>query len=168
MIWMSSLTILQNSADRLVAEQSPPGGLFFVILAILVTTIFSVALLRLRKWILGTFMAVMAICFSLALLPGAAYRLSVDRQTGTIAWDTMRSGKVEAHQEVSATDLQTAEFDFNRNDRNILLVDRDGRQYFPLGDQHFSGEPEQSVALAAIRELIGQGARSAKIPQSSR
>lgn len=156
MIWTSSLTILQNSAERLFAEQSPPGGLFFMVIAMLIAATLSVVMLRFRKWVLGAFMAVMAAGFSLALLPAAAYRVSVDRQARTVSWDRVRSGKVEAHQELAAAEIQSADFDFNRNARNILLIGRDGRQYLPLGDQHFSGEPEQSIVLAAIREVIAQ------------
>ena len=155
---MSSLTIIENSANLLVAEQSPPSVLMFALLPTLVAACAAVAVLLQRKWVPGVLLVLLVAGLSLMLLPGAAHRITIDRRARTISWEKRQSGKVEAHEEVGAASVQSADMDFNRNARNIILIGRDGRQYFPLGNQHFTGEPEQAVVLSAIRELIGQNA----------
>ena len=165
---MFSLTILENSAKILVAEQSAPGALFHVLVATLVTLASAAVIMLPRKWVPGVLLLSFAVGFSLMRLPGPTNRITVHRDTNTIAWEAEKSSNVEAHGEIAAASIQSAEFDFNRNDRNILLIGRDGKQYFPLGKQHFGGEPEQAVVLAAIRELIGQGAGSTLAPQVMR
>ena len=124
----------------------------------------AVALFSQRKWVLGVFMLVLAAGLSLMMLPGATYRVKVDRAGRTISWETKRAGASEPQGSLPAASIQSADFDFNRNARNILLIGRDGKQYFPLGSQHFTGEPDQSVVLTAIRELIGQGSNNTATP----
>ena len=155
---MSGLTIIEKSATILVAEQSPPSVPIFALIPTLVAACAAVAVLLKRKWVLGLFLVVLAAGLSLMLLPGAAYRITVNRSVRTISWEKRQSGKVEAQEAIGAANIQSADMDFNRNARNIILMSRDGRQYFPLGNQHFTGEPEQAVVLAAIRKLIGQNA----------
>ena len=164
---MSSLNIIENSANLLVAEQSPPSVLFFGLLSTLVALVAAGAVFSQRKWILGAFMLLLAAGLALMMLPGAAYRITVDRTAHTVAWEARRSGTVEAQGSLPVASIQSADFDFNRNARNIILIGRDGKQYLPLGDQHFTGEPEQSVVLSAIRELIGQSADSPSAPQKT-
>ena len=165
---MSSLVILENSANILVAEQSAAGTLFGVLVAILVTTASAVVIMLPRKWVPGALLLLSVAGFLLMGLPGTTNKVTLDRDAHTIAWETRHYNNVEAHGQISSASIQSAEFDFNRGDRNIILISRDGKEYFPLGDQHFSGEPEQSVVLAAIRELIGQGVDSMPAQQTTR
>lgn len=165
---MSSLTILENSAHMLVAEQSPPSVLFFGILSTTIALAAAGAVFSQRKWILGALLLVLAAGLSLMMLPGTAYKITVDRTARTVAWETRRSGAAQTQGSLPVASIQSADFDFNRNARNIILIGRDGKQYLPLGNQHFTGEPEQSVVLAAIRELIGQGEDSTPVPQGTR
>ena len=53
---MSSLSILQNSATTLIAEQSPPGGGFFKIVSMLVALGVGVFAFTQRRWVLGLLM----------------------------------------------------------------------------------------------------------------
>ena len=152
---MSSLNILQNSATTLIAEQSPPGGGFFMIVSMLVALGVGVFAFTQRRWVLGLLMFGLSAVFLLFLLPGVAYRIELNREAHTIAWEQVRSGKAISRQQVDAGSIQSADMDFNRNARNIILLGRDGTQYYPLGRQHFTGEPEQAVVLTAVREMIG-------------
>ena len=90
------------------------------------------------------------------IVPGPTYRITVDRAAGKVEWVTLKGGKEGSSDALAASDIASADMEFNRNARNIVIVRKDGSQSYPLGRQHFTGEPEQYVVLNAIRQLIGQ------------
>ena len=150
------LPILENTQARLVAEQSPPATLFFgVISALICGGVAGIAILH-RKWVLGLILGALTVLFVFLAIPGSVYRITVDRSAGKVQWVTTKQGRETSSEEVAATDISSAELEFNRDARCIVLILKDGSQVYPLGRQHYSGEPEQYVVLDAIRQLIAQ------------
>ena len=101
-------------------------------------------------------MGALTVLFVFLAIPGSVYRITVDRSAGKVQWVTTKQGRETSSEEVAATDISSAELEFNRDARCIVLILKDGAQVYPLGRQHYSGEPEQYVVLAGIRQLIAQ------------
>ncbi len=157
------LPILENSSARLIAEQSPPNSWFFGTMSLVLLAGAAAFALRNRRWGLGVLFGLGALCMIWVVLPGPTYRITIDKAGRTVQWATRKGGKETSTESVSAGDLSSADMEFNRDARNIVLLHKDGTQSYPLGRQHFSGEPEQYVVLNAIRQLIGQ---APTVPQS--
>ncbi len=142
----------------LIAEQSAPSTLVFGTISVVLCGGVAIYMLLHRKWGLGLSLFFLTLALTLLAKPGPAYRITVDRSENKIEWETIRGGRQVSHSEVASADLASADMEFNRDSRCIVLIHKDGTQSYPLGRQHFSDEPEQYVVLNAIRQLIGQTA----------
>ena len=156
------LSILENSSARLIAEQSPPNSWFFGTISLVLLAGAAAVALYHRRWPLGLLFGLGALCMIWVVLPGPTYRITVDKAGGKVQWSTLKGGKETSTEAVPASDLSSADMEFNRDARNIVLLHKDGTQSYPLGRQHFSGEPEQYVVLNAIRQMIGQSPTAAQ------
>ena len=66
------------------------------------------------------------------------------------------NGKSVTHTVTPTDEIASAEMQFNRGARTIVMIGKDGRQIFPLGAQQLQDEPDQYVVLNALRSAIGQ------------
>ena len=155
---MRLISILSNSGGRLVAEQRPQNINFLLLLfgfAIVAAVIFIVRVHAYKMLLLPG-------CLTLLLLflanvgEKVTYRVTVDQASHTITSDQIKGGKVVGSAALPASDLTSAEMQFNRGARTIVLIGRDGSQHFPLGEAQVQDEPDQYVILNALREAIGQ------------
>ena len=149
------LSILENSSTRMVVEQSAPNMLFAWITAAL-SLVLALFMLFNKRWVLGALMIALAIGMTVLATAWPAYRMTLNRRSNTISWSAVKHNKQVSYDEVQVADVNSAQFEFNRDARCIVLVLKDGSPTYPLGRQHFSGEPQQYIVLNAIREVIGQ------------
>jgi hypothetical protein len=85
-----------------------------------------------------------------------SFRVEVDQPSRQIVSQELSNGKVISSTAITASDLNSAEMQFDRGKRTIVLIGRDGQQIFPLGEERLQNEPNQYVILNALRAAIGQ------------
>lgn len=155
---MKLISILSNANGLLVAEQQPQTVGFLV--ALLVIGMLGLALYFIRRhaWTMLVLPAdALVIALSLWRFgQGDTYRVTVDQQHHQIVSQRIDGNKVVANTTTPASDLTSAEMQFNRGASKIVLIHRDGHQSFPLGEQELQDEPNQYVVLNAMRLAIGQ------------
>lgn len=152
------ITILQNNDGHLIAEQRPQSGNFLLVIGFILIVLFSAVLIYKHQWKRLLFPALAAV----VLVPlwhsstNPTYRIEVDKQAHKIVSEKLVDGKSVATSTIPATDLTSADMQFNRGARTIVLIHRDGHQSFPLGEDELQDEPDQYVILNALRQVIGQ------------
>ena len=57
---------------------------------------------------------------------------------------------------IHRSEIASVEMQFDRGDRRIALVLKNGQVLFPLGSEYVQNEPTQYLVLNALREAIGQ------------
>lgn len=87
-----------------------------------------------------------------------SFRAEIDPDSHQIVSEELAKGKVVSKTIIHTSDISSAEMQFNRDATRIVLLLRNGTQVFPLGEQHLQDEPNQYVALTAIRQAIAQDA----------
>lgn len=155
---MKLITIITHANGHLVAEQRPQSTGFLVALLSLFLLLLAIQFIRARawKWLLfpaGAFLFLILLSF---VGTPTTYRINIDQPHRLIVSEQIVDGKVVATTTIPASDLSSAELQFDRGARTIVLIHRDGRQSFPLGEQELQDEPNQYVILNALREAIGQ------------
>jgi hypothetical protein len=152
------ITVLQNANGHLIAEQRPQTGNFIVVLGLSLAIIFALVQAYKHQWK----MILIPVLASLILIPmwhsskNPIYRIVVDQQAHEVVSDKLVDGKSVEHTVTPVGEIASAEMQFNRGARTIVMIGRDGKQIFPLGEQQLQNEPDQYVVLNAIREAIGQ------------
>jgi hypothetical protein len=153
---MKLLSIVSNINGHLIAEQQPQSGgnTIFIILIVATTLYFGYR----RAWKFLLIPAVLCLIVMQSMFMGqkTSYRVEVDQPTRQILSQEWSKGKVISSTTIPVSDLNSAEMQFNRGASRIVLIHRDGRQEFPLGEQHLQNEPDQYVVLNAMHEAIGQ------------
>ena len=155
---MKSLAILGDTAGVLVAEQKPQSVGPVPLILLVVAACVVCWLLWTKQWKLLVFPCVLMliICIPIVSSKHPTYHLTVNRPQHTITSQATVSGNQVSAFQVSAHDLNSAEMQFNRGARTIVLVRRNGSLLYPLGEQQLQDEPNQYVVLNAIRQMIGQ------------
>ena len=153
---MKLLTIISNSGGRLIVVQQPQAEsyTFWIILVVVLAACFIYR----RAWQLLFIPALLAVVIYSSSFIGqkTTYRAEIDQETRQITSEQLEKDKIVSKTTIPASDLNSAEMQFNRGASRIVLVHRDGRQEFPLGEQHLQNEPDQYVVLNALRQAIGQ------------
>ncbi|MEW9573513.1 hypothetical protein ABQJ54_17300 [Rhodanobacter sp. Si-c] len=155
---MKLITIITHANGHLVAEQRPQSAGFLMVLLALILLVVSIQFIRARawKWLLIPGLAFLFMMLLSFTGTTTTYRISVDQPRHLIVSEQIVRGKIVATTTTPASDLSSAELQFDRGARTIVLVHRDGHQSFPLGEQELQDEPGQYVILNALREAIGQ------------
>ncbi len=155
---MKNLNILSDAAGVLVAEQKPQSIGPVPVILLIISACLSVWFVRAKQWklLVFPFALVLIILLPLALSRYPTYKLVVDQSKGTITSVATLNGRQLSALEISATDLTSAEIQFNRGARTIVLVRRDGALVYPLGEQQLQDEPNQYIVLNALRGVIGR------------
>jgi hypothetical protein len=152
------ITVLQNANGHLIAEQRPQTGNFIIVLGLLIAIFFALVLAYRHQWK----MMLLPVLAALVLIPmwhsssNPIYRIVVDQQAHEVVSDKLVDGKSVEHTVTPTGEITSAEMQFNRGARTIVMIGRDGRQIFPLGEQQLQNEPDQYVILNALRQAIGQ------------
>jgi hypothetical protein len=152
------ITVLQNANGHLIAEQRPQTGNFIVVVGLLAAIVFALVLAYKHQW---KMMLVPALA-ALVLTPmwhspnNPVYRIVVNQQAHEVVSDKLMDGKSVEHTVTPTGEIASAEMQFNRGARTIVVIGRDGKQIFPLGQQQLQNEPDQYVVLNALRQAIGQ------------
>jgi len=155
---MKLISIISNANGQLVAEQHPQTVGFLLVIFTLVLLGLAIYFVRARAWTMLVLPGLgLAVLMFLSLIgQKTTYRITIDQQTHQIVSDELTKDKVISSTTTSASDLTSAEMQFNRGARKIVLIHRDGHQSFPLGEQELQNEPDQYVILNALRQTIGQ------------
>ena len=155
---MRCLHILGNTGIRLIAEQTPYNGYFLTYIAILFAAGFLIRYLWSRRFKLaalpGSIIIFLLLDFLMPTIP--TYTLTLNREARTINSEARVKNTVQSRFTVAASDLNSAEMQFNRGAITIVLVRRDGSLLYPLGEQQLQDEPDQYVVSNAIRKMIGE------------
>src|ERR1700742_939020 len=115
------ISIVQNTNARVVAEQQPqPSSLG---LAGAIFLVFAAIVAFRRQWVLSGILVVVGICI---LYFGSRpnddfYRMELDREHGTISWETLHNDKVTASGQSQATAYKTAELDTSNAGHRLVL-----------------------------------------------
>lgn len=159
------LQIQTDTPASLVALQGPqPAQGIFWAFAIMVTIFGAMALYH-RSWKLAMFPLSLAVFgFGLSVLPKTqpSYRVTLDYRSGHMQTQEIGNGKVTKEQDTSLADVASAEMQYNRDATRIAVLLRNGEQRFPLGQYHFTSEPQQYVVLTRIRAATGQVASAGR------
>lgn len=159
---MHSLQIVENTPQQLVAVQTPYGASFLLVLGIIVALGFLAWFAFTRQWKLLLIPGVALLVFiGLARMPSVpTYRLQIDKADHRITSEARRGGTVVSSFTVSGADLSSADMQYNRGASTIVVLRRDGSQLYPLGEQQLQDEPDQSVVLTALRDVLTPAANT--------
>ena len=157
---MPQVMIIESRPDRMVAIETPPHTNF--VQALLVVVFISVAgyAVWTRSWkvlgVAGVFCGLMFASVR-SMTHGSTFRMTIDVSRSQITSDEISSrGRLIREQIFPASAIASADMQFNRGARTIVLIHRDGSQSFPLGEEFVQDEPDQYVVLNALRTAIGQ------------
>jgi hypothetical protein len=152
------ITVLQNANGHLVAEQRPQTGNFIVVAGLLAAIVFALVLAYKQQWkmLLIPGLAALVLILMWRSPNNPVYRIVVDQQAHEVVSDKLVDGKSVEHTVTPTSEIASAEMQFNRGARTIVMIGRDGKQIFPLGEQQLQNEPDQYVVLNALRQAIGQ------------
>ncbi len=114
-------------------------------LGLLVALGFLVRLAWLRQWSMAVIPGIFVVTLLwLVLLPEyPTYQMTLDRSAHSLTLRATRKGKLVSSFQVSTAELSSADMQFNRGARTIVLVRRDGSLLYPLGEQQLQDEPDQ-------------------------
>lgn len=159
---MKLISIISNTSGNLIAEQHPQTAGFLIGVFTLACIGFAIYLVWTRAWtmLILPILGLALMLFLSRIGQKTTYRVDIDQQTHQITSEQLKDGKVISTTTTPASDLTSAEMQFNRGARTIVLIHRDGHQSFPLGEEELQDEPDQYVILNALRQVIGQSPAS--------
>lgn len=155
---MKLISIISNTNGNLIAEQHPQTVSFLLGFLALALIGLAIYLVWMRTWrmLILPILGLALLLFLSHIGQKTTYRVDINQQTRQITSEELKDGKVISSTTTPASDLTSAEMQFNRGARKIVLIHRDGHQSFPLGEQELQDEPGQYVILNALRQVIGQ------------
>lgn len=159
------LTIQADTPSSLVAVQGAQASSSMVWVWTILAAVFFVAALRTRvkaMLLVPVLFAVFAVLAAFWPKTERSYRMALNYQAGTVLTEELINGNKGSEQSVALADVASAEMQYNRDATRIALILRNGEQRFPLGQYHFTKEPDQYVILTKIRSAIGQTAPEGK------
>ena len=135
---MRSVQILENTSARFVAVQAPQSWGPVPAILSLATAAFLVRFLSTRQWRLAVLPGVFLLVFLLLWLVPAnpTFTLTLDVAARSILSEGTKSGKIVSQFQVPAADISSAEMQFNRGARTIVMIRNDGSLLYPLGKEN--------------------------------
>ena len=152
---MKLFNIISDVHGHLVIVQQPQPGLgpFFIVAAVVLTLVLCYQRAWVALFVPAIFAWVAYLCFTAGQ---STYRAEIIPETHQIISEQMDKGKLTAKTIIPINDIASAEMQSNRGATRIALIMRDGTVILPLGPIDLQDEPDQYVALTAIRQVIAQ------------
>ena len=102
--------------------------------------------------------------FLLFLNRGVMYHMEIAQNDGELHYSEIDKGKVVSDSNLYLENISSADMQYRRQDARLVVILRDGRQVYPLGDDWVRQDPDQAVVLAAIRNALGVSPPSSSRP----
>ena len=159
---MKLFNIISDINGHLIIVQQPQPGDYSYLVAVAIFLIILACYKRAWGLLIGPVFIAYLLYTAHRVGGQSTYRAEIIPETHQIISEQMDKGKLTAKTIVPINDIASAEMQSNRGATRIALIMRDGTVMLPLGPIALQDEPDQYVALTAIRQVVAQNAAAAQ------